>query len=470
MKKKAVITILGTIRHTKQDKDGKIIPKKDEEKALYYFSKDLLDKFKLSDLKKRYVNMFPLIIDTFSKEYEIKPIYTKQSKEIQQSLLDYKKIDFDIEKNGLFISENIDDKEAEYSYFLNKVNLLIKEYDSVIVDVTHGFRHFPILATINLIIENIQDPKKIEAIIFAKEIEQFKKYEIIDLLEYLELANLSYMLSTFNQNYTISNNISFKNRVYDDLSKELKNFSDHLLSNSLKHLIEGSMIDNILDSFKVLKQKEDIVDFKNFLIEIEKHLKEIKKLKEKKEFIRLYKISKMMDKRGYLLNAITLLFEATGFYCAEGIYQNTKNAKTHIEKYKQFIKEGKTPKYKFSSYTLTHQSKNLIKLNNYRGDYLFNPETINLSKNEVNRLRKQKEIPYKKINSIKKEIKDFKYSLDKKLLEEFIEFINDLEALRNNLSHGNSSEKIEDVKNEFSKLIVNFKNFCIEKNILKVNL
>jgi len=270
--KRAVISILGLVGHTQRKPyvvDGEIkyrIESKDEsDKALYYFDNDL--KRRLSPLKReKYFNMLPLVIENF-EGYEQACIYTRLSLKNQQALLDYENITFNIKENGLFISEESTDEEAEYAYFLDEINKLIQKYDRVIVDMTHGFRHLPILAIINLIIQNIQDSEKIEAILFAKEIKQYKEYEIIDLKEYLELANLSSMLSSFNQNYTVSSNIHFSNGLYQELAEELNEFSHHFLSNSLKPLIEGKIIENIIDNLEVLQTKKSVENFKEYIEE-----------------------------------------------------------------------------------------------------------------------------------------------------------------------------------------------------------
>ncbi len=446
---KAVITILGLVGHTNRvayiennEIKYEFKPKKEEDKAKYYFSNELKDKFNSLESEK-YINMLPLIIKNFSNEYDIKPIYTQTSKQRQQNLLNYEKIDFDIEKNGSFISEDIKDEKAKYSYFLNEINLLIKNHESVIVDVTHGFRHFPILATINLIIQNIQNPEKIEAIIFAKEIEQFKKYEIIDLIDYLELANFSYMLSIFNQNYTVSN-ISFKNEKYQELVEELRDFSIHFLSNSLKPLLNGKIIDNILKEFQKLKKTKDIENFNTFIDEIEEHLQEIKNLKNENDYIKLYKLSIIMNDRGYQLNAITLLFEAIGFYCVESFNQ-INIYKTELKRFQKDITNQKYPPHIYSEYTLTNESRTIVKKMDK-----FNTRNTNfiISDNMV------------------KLILEFLYEIERNDFKEFQTLIFDMENLRNNLTHGNSGISIKNVKRKYKELLTKFEDICIEDNIL----
>ncbi len=128
--RKAIITILGTI----------LPPRDGQEKAKYYFSDELQDKFKLK--KERYTNMLPLLIDNFQDYGDIQSIYTNLSRQRQITVLEYENLNYNIEQNGLFISENLEDIESNYSYFLNKYNELIEQYDKVIIDVSHGFSTF----------------------------------------------------------------------------------------------------------------------------------------------------------------------------------------------------------------------------------------------------------------------------------------------------------------------------------------
>jgi len=426
--KKAVISILGTI----------MPPIKGQERAKYYFSNDLKEKFNLK--KERYTNMLPLLLDNFQDYGEIRNIYTYLSKEKQTTVLEYELLEYDIVKKGLFISENIKDEEANYSYFLDKYNELIEEYDRVIIDVSHGFRHFPILAVVNLIIQNIKNPEKIEYIFFAKEIKQFQKYEVIDLKEYLELANLSFMLSTFNQNYTVSSNIQFTNPLYKKVAKELSVFSTHFLSNSFKPLIEGKTIEHIIDNLEELQKRDTVVNFKNYIIDIIEHIEDIRQLKYKKESIKLYELSKIMDDRGYQLNAITLLFEALGFYCLESI-SSLEDIGKRVVTFRGYIEAKKKPLHIYSTYTLVNEARVITKIRNrFKVSTFINSDAL---KNSV--------INY--LSCIKN-------------LNEFKQFIEALEALRNNLAHGNSGFTLKDVKLIYMKNLHKFEKLVIEENIL----
>ncbi|CAA6815382.1 MAG: Unknown protein [uncultured Sulfurovum sp.] len=437
--KKAVITILGTISP----------PREGQEKAHYYLSQELQKVFSLK--KENYTNMLPLLIANLEDQYgTIRCIYTNFSKNIQSKVLRYENLDFDIRKEGVFISENAVDehnneiKEAQYSYFLNQYNALIEEYDKVIIDVSHGFRHFPILAVINLIIQNIKNPQKIEHILFAKEVKQYEEYEIIDLKEYLELANLSSMLSSFNQNYTVSSNIHFSNGLYQELAEELNEFSHHFLSNSLKPLIEGTIIENIISNLEVLQTKESVENFREYIEEIKEHLEEIRQLKYENEWMRLYKLSQMMDERGYQLNAITLLFEAVGLYCLDALSQ-IEIVGERLKEYRGYIEEQKEPLHIYSLYTMTNQSRVIVKIK----------ERFKVGDSRL----------FINTEAMKDTIVAYLNGVDG--LKKFKRFIEDLEGLRNNLAHGNSGFTIEDVKFIYKRNQKSFEKFAIKENILK---
>jgi CRISPR-associated DxTHG motif protein len=427
---------------------GKGIKTPENKRASYKFDKKLAKKFKLK--KNNYTNMLPLLIDNF-KDKQIIPIYTQEAKESQLEVL---KDEFNNSDQTIFDETYFIKDTKDFSAIMKLLTKVTSQDDSFIIDLTHSFRHLPILATIALISNYNLDNKKVQHIFFAKEEtpstkDTIGKYEIIDLKNYLELANISFILSSFNQNYTIATQAEFTNPLYQKLTKELKKFSEHFLANSLKSIVDGDIIDKILQTFDELKKEEDILNLNNYIVKIKLHLKKIKLLRGKNEYEKLLALSQIMYKRGYQLNAITLLFEALGYYCKDSIYQySNEQVKKYIDKFEVSIKEGKQPKSKYSSYTLTKESRNIIKLKNkFKGDFLFD-----------------------RTDNIKNNIQDYIENIPSEKLRKFQNYINDMEILRNNLAHGNSSEEIKNIERLFDHKIEKFKHFIIEDDILKPEL
>ena len=421
VKKKAVITILGTIGGNFNKEIKKYEVKENFSKSVYH-SKEILLK------KEDYTNVFPLLIDTFSSEYEIVPIFTKESKDVQEQVLEKledKKKWTRVFENGVLIKD-----ENNFNEVFQIIDKKLNEYKEVIIDVTHGFRHLPLLMLIDVLVQNIKYPGKVEKILFAKEEIKNKKYEIINLKEYLDLANITYALSTFTKNYTISSTITTSINEYNEFLKELNDFSSHILANSLKELKNKSekLIKQIEDINKEKKEYEIFVIFNNYLEEIKNHMEEILKFSnEKEDYKRLYYFSKNMYEKGYLLNAVTLLSEANGMYIAEKIFSKDKEIKKYIDEYKS------SKKYK--AYELANNSKNIVKHNKeYKGYFL----------NNKNPLIKDK---------ITNKLKNKSYD------EKFVEFIWEVDNLRNNLAHGNSSKSIADVSDKIKQYLNDFKSF-----------
>jgi CRISPR-associated DxTHG motif protein len=435
--KKAVITLLGMISHTRLDyiiENNQVkrvlINIGKEDRAIYTFSENLND-FSTHLTQKRYINTLPLLIDVF-KDRDIIPISTDRAKDVQEKTLQFLEIKSSALDNTILINE------SDYESIFQEISELLQshKYDSFIIDLTHGFRHLPILMIVNLIIASMKDVDKIEHIFFAKEIIHTRQYEIIDLLDYIDLAKLSFVLENFNLNYTVGNKLFFRNEKYQDLVDSLRIISGHILANSLKTLIEkdNNLVCQTIEQLSTLKEEDkNISTFSASISNIIKHLHKIEILKNEQEYIKLFKFAQMMKEREYLLNSITLLNESIGMYCVKLISDISPEIESKIL---SFIENEN-----FSLYKVAQQSKTLIYLeNSFKGYYLDKQ----FSKNEI--------------LSVIKESKNNQLKL----------LIKKIGDLRNNLAHGNSSDKIENVKKAIDNLLKEYKGIIKMPNEIDI--
>ena len=421
---------------------GKGYVKEAEERPIYEYDEKLKNLYSLK--KQRYTNMLPLLIDNFGAQ-EVIPIFTEEARDTQIKVLEkeFKTSHIEIFNDKNFISDDKDSYEI-----LRIINDTTNEDNEYIIDLTHGFRHIPILATISLTSQSLSDTNKIKHIFFAKEIINQKEYKIIDLKEYLELANMSYMLETFDKNYTVSFVAAFENEDFENLRGELTKFSNDILSNSIKAL--ENRFDLVLQYIENIKKNEQIFTFRASLDKIKEHIENLKQISTKIDYQKLYEMAKVLNKKGYLLNAITLLFEGIGYYCVSGLEKISP-------KVEDYVREFKSSGF-FDSYDLTNQSRNLVKISRKMKSYLFGTEKaqthFGLSEKKA-----------------KEHLCDIKNLICDKLeripnIEKFRDFIFDAEGLRNNLAHGNSSDEIENTKLNFKQLLDDYKKFCIDDDIL----
>ena len=424
---------------------GKGYVKEAEERPIYEYDEKLKNLYSLK--KQRYTNMLPLLIDNFGVQ-NIVPIFTEDARDDQIKVLEK---EFKTSHIEIFNNKNFIRGDTDFYEILRIINEATNEDNEYIIDLTHGFRHIPILATISLISQSLSDTNKIKHIFFAKEIINQKEYEIIDLKEYLELANMSYMLETFDKNYTVSFVAAFENEDFENLRGELTKFSNDILANSLKAL--ENRFDIVLQYIENIKKNEQIFTFRTSLDKIKEHIENLKQISTKIDYQKLYEMAKVLNKKGYLLNAITLLFEGIGYYCVSGLEKISP-------KVEAYVREFKNSGF-FDSYDLTNQSRNLIKIGREMKSYLFGTEKaqthFGLSEKKA-----------------KEYLGDIKNSICNKLeripdIEEFKNFIIAAEKLRNNLAHGNSSDEIANTKLNFKRLLEDYKKFCIKDDILGVS-
>ena len=141
---------------------GKGYVKEAEERPIYEYDKKLKNLYSLK--KQRYTNMLPLLIDNFG-EQNIVPIFTKDAKDTNIEVL---KKEFDIEYCEFFNDENFIDGDKDFYKILRIINNATSNNGEYIIDLTHGFRHIPILATISLISQSLNNTDKIKHIFLQK--------------------------------------------------------------------------------------------------------------------------------------------------------------------------------------------------------------------------------------------------------------------------------------------------------------
>lgn len=396
--KKAVITILGLIGGNDN-----------HQKATYYFE----DK---KEEKKDYFNTFPLLIEKFSNDYKIVPLYTKEAKSVNEKALQRSDITFANFEEKYFI-----DDDKNFTKLFNIINSAIEEYDELIIDVSHGFRHLPILMIVDLIIQNFQDTSKIRNILFAKEIIQFKEYEIIDLKEYLDLANISFVLTTFEKNYTVASHI--KSQKYKKLLQKLNDFSNDLMALNI-----GNLKKTAKELFDELEKIEDVSILEQAR-KLKQTINQLINFSNNDLYFYYYELSKTLFEKNYILLSLTLLYESTVLYIIYSIEKKNNDLYKHLEEY---FKNKFNEKY---IYQLGDLLKNLhrdFKDNNKINRNLLDEKEYLLLQNSYRSLN---------IQILSKNIND----------------------KRNNLAHANSIKSFKDISNEVSGLIFQYESQIINK-------
>jgi CRISPR-associated DxTHG motif protein len=432
-KKLVVITILGTVggRFNQDSKEFVFIPSTN--KSIYHSNDDVI-KIK----KERYTNTLPLLIDSF--DCEIIPVFTQDAKYVQLEVLknlEEMEKEISVFKNGYLLEDEQDFKKV-FQIIHNIVEN--SQYDRLIIDVTHGFRHLPLLVLIELMMLHFKDTSKIEKILFAKEeIKPIKennfvgKYDLIDLKEYLDIANISFILTNFDKNFTVANHI--KSEKYQNLINALNDFSNDIMALNLNGLFEKSskrLIEELkkINDVSIISQSEDLLE----------KIDNMTNYNDKKRYRTYYDLAELLVDKNYILLSMSLLYESIRLYI------KTMIKKSHKELVEKVEKALNNDLYKIGDFFIK-----------FKDDYTY--EKLQ-KKSDYKNIITQKEFNQIKIAFPKIVLNQYKFNInynkDKSLLDT-------ISHSRNSLAHATSQKSFEDIKKNIQEILEKYKEVCIEK-------
>lgn len=266
-----------------------------------YYDSDVLDK-----KSGNYHNSTEFLIRNYKDDFYF--LGTKEAITFQKELLDFteKSVKFiEIEHNSL------DD------IFENVYGLIsdTKDNEKVLLDITHGFRHQPISAIFSATLHKFLNQSQLD-IIFAKQGFNQSEYEYIYLNEYIEMTQLSLLLTGFIRTLNFVNSVEIEN--LNTLAFE--KFSRALLSNDFKGL--ESAYKNLEITLQQAKGNKKFDHLKELFEQIEETLFEFKEFATKEFHEKYLILAKLMYKKNYYLLSLTYLFEAIRLYASYSFYKN----------------------------------------------------------------------------------------------------------------------------------------------------
>lgn len=285
---------------------------------------------------------------------------------------------------------------------------------TILIDITHGFRDQPLLATLAALIAKVNFQNKIQ-LIYARDISPTNqppqtpkqyRYEMLD--EYINIGLKSFLLTSFIQTLTIP-----KINIQDKLIEMLQNFSQDLHKNNFNNLFSTS-----LESLKTELQKDKTKALEELILQIKDITNDFETIKSKKyEYEKFYEMATLMLAKNYYLIAATYATETLPRYI-----------KHYFSKHNILTQNAK--KNQIDEYTI-HNAINQFITSDTQNDKIFNYEKASLFKDK-----------------------------HKKSFETFVKILRGIRKERNNLAHIGSSN----AKNNLPQHLNNFKQkFLIQK-------
>jgi len=288
--------------------------------------------------------------------------------------------------------------------------------ERVLLDITHGFRHQPIMAIFASSLSKFLDSKDID-IIFAKEVVNQKEYEYVYLDDYLEITHISMLLSGFIRTF---NFIPIKNLKLID-TKVFENFSKALLSNDIKGV--KKWYKKLQNELQIIKNNPELKYLLPLIAKIDKALKPLKNFNKIPIYSQYIELSKITLEKNYLIIALAYSFESLREYCSN----------------------------RFEPLLI---SKNI----RFKSSYVKNMDVMATISNFI---------PNNKPNKIQQRYPNI-YFKNKNIFKRIDNIYQELRVLRNDLAHINQTKEFSDIKQDISKL--NFKIESIYKDDILKNI
>jgi CRISPR-associated DxTHG motif protein len=378
------------------------LPSSDTQSALYDISL-----FEKENKEGTYINSTHFLIENFDGKFVFigTACAIKFQKKVLENELHGKDYSF------IEISENDLDDIFEAIYEL------LEHQENILLDITHGFRHQPIMAIFASTLSQFLDRKSLK-IIFAKEEERFKRYKYVYLDDYIEITQLSLQLSGFIktlnfipiENMKLINNEVFENFSKSLLSNDLKGVEKNytLLNNELNYILEKGELKHL---FKMIyKIKEELNSFEKFDNNSSTHYKYLS-------------LGKVTIDRNYIIVSLAYIFESFREYC-------TYNFKPILKDIK--LKKG------------------------YETNTAIMDTICNFERNG-------------KKNAIQKRYPQI-YQQNKQKFQRIKTIYDEVRMLRNDLAHINLKKDFEDIKKQLEQIIFKIETVYKEDILKHINM
>lgn len=201
--------------------------------------------------------------------------------------------------------------ENDLDEIFEEIYAFLEDQDNIILDVTHGFRHQPIMAIFASTLSQFLERKALR-IIFAKEEERFKKYKYVYLDDYIEITQISLLLSGFIRTLNfipIKQMRLLNNHIFE-------NFSKSLLSNDLKGVEKNYLLLN--KELHRLLAEDELHHLHKLIYKIKEELTPFEAFdKTTKTYEKYLSLSKITIDKNYIVVSLAYVFESFREYCTE---------------------------------------------------------------------------------------------------------------------------------------------------------
>lgn len=214
-----------------------------------------------------------------------------------------------------------------------------------ILDLTQGYRHYPMLTLLSSVFLQNSSMKNIKDIFYAQIIDEkcnprdnSCSYQFTSLIKYLDIANMARVINTFNKTL-ITLDYDVQSHEFREIKKGLQELTQELFSNDFKgSKAKAEYVEKLVNTILEDKRLQMVEEH---LTQLKKELRRIQHLTRIKESQTLLNVSEYFLKKDILLHSVTLLYESMVAFLDEKIKTNAKcNKESDVYKRRNCLKKG----------------------------------------------------------------------------------------------------------------------------------
>ncbi len=274
----------------------------------------------------------------------------------------------------------------------------------------------------------------------------------IPLSKYYDMSKFVSMLQQYHYSMMVDKTIVFENDLFNLYRDNLIVISQNMLANSFRFFEKNKILDETIALGEQIK--EDSLFTAKAVDMLELIFIDMKEALLFSEYQKDFYFAKLLNNRGFILNAITIINEMLGEYIVESAQQLSPVAQARIQQYLDRIELTRSSRKAF--YTFYKSARDFF-VSHFSSEKDMQPTTFLPFRDSGN-------------DEIEKEMMK-RYNANKmnksNLFIAYGELIERVRLIRNDLAHGNTARAYSDITKDISEVLIDFEYLAMQKNFLQ---
>ena len=275
----------------------------------------------------------------------------------------------------------------------------------------------------------------------------------IALSEYYEMSKFVSMLQQYRYTMIVDKTMDFENDLFGIYRDKLLIVSQNILANSFRFFEKSTVLDELMTLGTKIKETASLTT--KAIEDIEVIFLNMKEALTLPEYQKDLFFAKLLNERGFILNAITIINEMLGAYLVESARELSPLAASRIQNHLDRIELTRSSRKAY--YKLYRSAKEFF-TSHFNGEEGEDVAAFFPFKDSGNEEIEQLMSKRYRSNKMSKRDHFHLYS----------DLINRVQSIRNDLAHGNNVRTYRDITSDINEVLIDFEYLAVQKNFLQV--